>query len=113
MATFFAMRAMKPDVGRVGRRVGVGDEVEHLRVAGLAVAVDAADPLLEARRVERDVEVDQPMAVRLQVDALPSRIGCQEHSDRFLRRVLGELRADVLTVFRRDVEPWITASTSP
>ena len=73
-------------VGGVGRRVVVGDEVEDLRLAGLAVPVDPADALLQPRRVERDVEVDQAVAVRLQVDALAGGVGGEQHPDRFLRR---------------------------
>ena len=72
---------------------------------GLPVAVDAADPLLQPGRVERDVEVDQSVAVRLQVDALTRGVGGQQHPDRLLGRVLGELRADVLAVLRSASNP--------
>ena len=75
-----------------------GDEVEDLRFFGLPVAVDAADALLQPGRVERDVEVHQPVAVGLQVDALAGGVGGEQDAHRLLGRVLGELRADVLAV---------------
>ena len=53
--------------GRGGRH-----EVVDLRVLALAVAVDAAGSLLELVGVEGDVVVDQPVAVVLEVDALPA-----------------------------------------
>ena len=89
-----------------------GDELVDLRRVLLAVAVDAADPLLQPGRVERDVEVDQPVAVRLQVDALAGGVGGDEDPDLLLVRRRGELRPDVLPLLG-GVEPWITASRSP
>ena len=47
-------------------------------------------------RVERDVEVDQPVAVGLQVDALSRRVGGHEDADLLLVWWRGELRPDVL-----------------
>ena len=68
---------------------------------GLAIAVDAADALFKPGRVERDVEVHEPVAVRLEVDALTGRVGGEQHSHRLFGRVGGELRADVLTLVGR------------
>ena len=65
-------------------------EVEDLRGLSLPVAVDPADPLLQPGRVERDVEVDQPVAVGLQVDALAGGVGGHQHPNRLLGRVLAE-----------------------
>jgi hypothetical protein len=45
----------------------------------LPVPVNAADALLQARRVERDVQVDQAVTVVLQVDALTRGIACVPH----------------------------------
>ena len=95
------MRAHEVGVGGVRRGRGVRHEVVDLRLCGLPVAVDAADALLQPRRVERDVEVDQPVAVGLQVDAFTGGVGGQQHPHRFLGRVRGELRADVLTILGR------------
>ena len=71
----------RTSVGRVPSTLAVGREVADVRVVGLPVPIDAADPLLEAVRVERDVEVDQPMAVVLEVDAFARRIGGQQNAD--------------------------------
>ena len=68
----------------VGRRVG--REVVHLGLLVLAVAVDPADPLLEAVGVERDVEVHQAVAMPLQVDALAGGVGGEQDPDRRLGR---------------------------
>ena len=65
-------------------------EVPDLGCMGLAVAVDAADALLEPVRVERDVEVDQPVAVVLQVDALAGGVGGQQDPNRRLGGILVE-----------------------
>ena len=56
-------------------------------VRALAVAVDAADALLELVGVERDVVVDQPVAVVLQVDALAGGVGGEQDAHRVLGRV--------------------------
>ena len=86
----------EPDVLRVrGSALGRGQLVDLRRLL-LAVAVDAADPLLQPGRVERDVEVDQPVAVGLQVDALAGGVGGDQDADLLLVRRGGELRADVL-----------------
>jgi hypothetical protein len=98
-------------VGGVGRCTGYRDEVEDLGFFALAVAVDAADALFEAGGVERDVEVHQPVAVGLEVDALARGVGGEQDANRLFSWVGGELRADVLAVLGR-VEPWITARRS-
>ena len=67
---------------RVGARLpALPDEVPDLRSLRLAVPVDAADPLLQLVRVERDVVVDQPVAVLVQVDALAGRVGGEQDAD--------------------------------
>ena len=58
--------------------VADGCEVADLGRLGLAVTVDAADALLEPVGVERDVEVDQSVAVVLQVDALAGGVGGEQ-----------------------------------
>ena len=86
----FRSRAYFEPFGR-GKLVDLGRQP-------LAVAVDPADPLLKPGRVERDVEVDQAMAVILQVDALARRVGGDQHPHRVLVRRCGEPRADDLAV---------------
>ena len=78
-----------------------GGELVDLRRLFLAVAVDAADALFQAGRVERDVEVDEPVAVRLQVDPLAGGVGGDQDPDVLLVRRGGELRADVLPFLGR------------
>ena len=68
-------------VGVSARLPALADEVPDLRSLRLAVPVDAADPLLKLVRVERDVVVDQPVAVLVQVDALAGRVGGQQDAD--------------------------------
>ena len=70
---------------RAGRRVlvSLSDEVvDQDDRARLAEAVDAAVPLRELRRRERDLHVDDAVAVVLQVDALARRVGGEEDPDR-------------------------------
>ena len=62
----------------------------------LAVAVDAADALLEPVRVERDVEVDQSVAVVLEVDALAGGVGGEQDPHGRLGGVLVESGTDQL-----------------
>ena len=92
--------------------VATGHEVEDLRGLRLAVAVDPADPLLQPGRVERDVEVDQPVAVGLQVDALAGGVGGDQDPNRLLGRVLGEPGPDV-SRSSAGVEPWIDVQHRP
>ena len=65
-------------IGVAARLPALADEVPDLRSLRLAVPVDAADPLLQLVRVERDVVVDEPVAVLVQVDALASRVGGEQ-----------------------------------
>ena len=89
------------EVGGVGGGAGgVRHEVVHLGCAGLAVAVDAADALLQPGRVERDVEVDQPVAVGLQVDALPGGVGGHQDAHWVVGGVGGEALADQFAFLR-------------
>ena len=96
----------------VGRGVQLRHEVVDLGGLGLAVAVDAADALFEPGRVERDVEVHQPVAVRLQVDALTGGVGGAASTR------TGSLDGSAVNCERMysrssgGVEPWITASRS-
>ena len=57
-----------------------GHEVEDQAVLALAVAVDAAHPLLEAVRVPGDVVVEEDVA-DLEVDALARRLGGDQDLD--------------------------------
>lgn len=91
----------KVEVGHVGARPGGRNEVKHLRLRGLAVAVDATDALFESRRIERNVEVHQTVAVRLQVDALARGVGGHQHPDRLDRRVCAELLAGAFALLGR------------
>ena len=58
------------------------DEVGDLYLVGLAVPVDPADALFEPVGVERDVVVDDPVAVPLQVDALAGGVGGEQDPHR-------------------------------
>ena len=60
------------------RLVVLGEEVDHRHVAPLAVAVAAADALLDALRVPGQVVVDDGVA-ELQVEALRPRLGRDQH----------------------------------
>ena len=62
------------------------DEVGDLYFVRLAVAVDAADPLFQLVRVERDVVVDQPVAVSLQVDTFAGGVGGEQDAHRVMVR---------------------------
>ena len=78
------------------------DEVADVGGGLLAVAVDAADPLLEPVRVERDVVVDQAVAVALQVDALAGGVGGEQDADRVLGRVGLERQPQLLALVGGD-----------
>ena len=78
----------------------------------LAVAVDAADPLLEPVGVERDVVVDQAVAVRLQVDALAGGVGGQQDADRCLAWVGSLNSARMISRVSASVQPSMTAMRS-
>jgi hypothetical protein len=53
-------------------------EVDDHRLLGLAVAMDASDPLLDALRVPGQVVVDERVG-ELEVEALGPRLGGDEH----------------------------------
>ena len=74
------------------------DEVADVGCVLLAVAVDAADALLQPVRVERDVVVDQAVAVALQVDALAGGVGGEQDADRVLGRVGLERQPQLLAL---------------
>ena len=95
------------------RRRGRGRSWKISGVSLLAVAVDPADPLLQPGRVERDVEVHQPVAVGLQVDALAGGVGGDQDPDRLLVRVGAVNCARMSSRSSAGVEPWITASSVP
>ena len=70
-------------VGALGFLVPAGaDEVGDLYFVCLAVPVHAADSLFEPVGVERDVVVDDPVAVPLQVDALARGVGREQDAHR-------------------------------
>ena len=77
---------------------GHGGEVEDCGGLSLAVAVDASHPLLQAGGVEGDVEVDQAVAVGLQVDALASGVGGHEDAHVLLGWIGVEACPDVLSL---------------
>ena len=60
---------------------GDREEVVDLRLAGLAVAVDPAVALLQGDQRPGDVEVDQAVAVVVEVDPLGGRVRGEEHPD--------------------------------
>ena len=53
----------------------------------LQLAVDAAVALLQARRIPRQIEMNEIGAVGLQVDAFARRIGADEDAQRLLVRI--------------------------
>jgi hypothetical protein len=64
--------------GEIG--VVVGGEVPDDDVARLAVSIEAAIALLEARGVPGDVEVQQEARGLLKIEPLRGRIGRDEHT---------------------------------
>ena len=56
----------------------LGHEVPQMADLGLADAVDAAEPLLQAIGVPRKIVIDHQMGA-LEVDALPRRVGGEQH----------------------------------
>ena len=78
---------------------GIGrDEIEDQAVLALAVAVDAAHPLLKAVRVPGDVVIEKDVAA-LEVDALARRLGGHQNLNlAFAELLLGvEPRARLVT----------------
>ncbi|EXI80086.1 MAG: hypothetical protein AW12_02930 [Candidatus Accumulibacter sp. BA-94] len=55
-----------------------GDEVDHLHAARLAEAMDAADPLLENRRIPGQIHIDDDRRRMLQVEADATGVGAEE-----------------------------------
>ena len=98
LATFLAMRPMKS--ASAAYVEAVSGRKWRPRALRSARSGRCGRSAVRAGRVERDVEVDQAVAVGLQVDALPRGVGGQQHPDRFLGRIRGELGADVLAVLR-------------
>jgi hypothetical protein len=78
------------------------DEVADVGCDLLAVAVDATDPLLQPVRVERDVVVDQAVAMALQVNALAGGVGGQQDADGVLGRVGLERQPQLLALVAGD-----------
>ena len=99
-------RDLLRDPGQVLQVAGVGafrlllpacaDEVGHLHLMRLAVPVDPADALFQPVGVERDVVVDHPVAVPLQVDALARGVGGEQDAQRVTVRVSLERGLQVL-----------------
>lgn len=75
-----------PDAGLDGVRVA---DREHFHPAGLSVAVQPPDPLVEPHRIPRQVDVDQAGAVGLEVDALSPGLGRDEEPHLPAREPLG------------------------
>ena len=86
-----------------------GDEVEDQAVLALAVAVDAAHPLLEAVGVPGDVVVEQDVA-ELEVDALARGLGGDEDLDRALAELLLGVEARARLVARADLHAAVDAA---
>jgi UDP-N-acetylmuramate dehydrogenase len=57
-----------------------GDEVQDLNAAALPHAVHATDPLLEHRRIPRNLEIDDNRRGVLEVEAEAAGIGREEHA---------------------------------
>ncbi|GAB3653091.1 hypothetical protein GCM10028833_25790 [Glycomyces tarimensis] len=76
-----------------------GHEVVDLGAVALAVAVNAAGALFELVGVERDVVVDQAVAVVLEVDALAGGVGGEQDAQPVVGGVGLEGQADLLAVF--------------
>ena len=80
---------------------GHGGEVEDRGGLPLAVAVDTPHPLLQAGRIEGNVEVDQTVAIGLQVDTLAGGVGGHEDAHVLLGWIGVESRPDVLALIGR------------
>src|SRR5690606_1296460 len=66
----------------------------------LAVAVDAAVPLFETNGREGNLDVDQPVAMFMQVDALRCGIGSEQNAHRRDLWVVEELLVDAVPLRR-------------
>ena len=75
----FAMRAFKPAQDPRFPRVA-GDQMHGMDGTALSDAIDAADPLLEAHRVPRQLEVDDEAAGVVQIQPFARRVGRQQNA---------------------------------
>ena len=91
-------------LNRVGR-----DEVEDQAVLALAVAVDAAHPLLQPVRVPRDVVVEQDVA-DLKVDAFAGGLGGDQNLDRAFAELLLGVQARARLVARARLHAAVDAA---
>ncbi len=66
----------------------------------LKLSVDAAVPLFEPTRIPGKVDVEEAVAVRLEIDALAGGVGGHENAKRVLLRMLVEGALDGLTFVR-------------
>ena len=62
--------------------IGIQKEGRDPRAVPLAVPVDAAVALLKPDETPRDVEVDQLMALKVEIDALRCDVAREEYADR-------------------------------
>ena len=93
---------------RVGR-----DEIEDQAVLALAVAVDAAHPLLEAVGVPRNVVIEQDVA-DLKVDPFARGLGGHEDLDLAFAELLLGVEAGARLVTRTDfIPPWMKPTRNP
>ena len=76
-------------------------EIVNLRRLGLPIAVDTSDSLFESGWVERNIEIDKPVAVCLKIYSLACGIGGEQYSNGFLFRIGIELGTNEFTLFRR------------
>ena len=81
-------------VQKIQVRIGITDEVMHRHVARLAVAIEPAVALLQARRIPGAVVVQQVAGGAMQVETLRGGVGGDE--DAHLRGRVVERRLDVL-----------------
>ena len=77
--------AQHPQVARERLGVGVEQQRGDLRRVPLAVPVDAPVALLDPDQAPRDVEVDQLVALGVQVDALGGDVAGDQDPDRVRR----------------------------
>jgi hypothetical protein len=67
----------------------------------LQLAVDAAVPLLEARRVPRKINVDEIVAAHLEIDPFARSVCADENSQRVLCRIRVEAALQLLAADQR------------
>ena len=56
-----------------------GKEVHGVNASRLPDALDSADPLLEAKRCPRQLEIDHQPTALVKVEPFAGGIGCEEH----------------------------------